>query len=360
MIWIVFLLACACFFAAVFPFVPMAHGFVRAFDFPRIQLALLSAGVLILSVVFLAFETLGRVTIALSATALVIQLSYIVRFTRLWWRRSKAFEGNANDLPIIRLLVSNVKMGNRRYGLLQDLIRRQSPDIGLFMEVDSDWVAAIDEVTTDYPHKLSCPQDTSYGLHLVSRFAFQSAEIKFLLNDDVPSFDIDMLHDDGTTFRLIAIHPEPPVLDEDTVGRDAEIAVVGEEVRDYEKPLIVTGDLNDVAWSRTTRRFLRISHLLDPREGRGLFNTFDARYLFLRWPLDHIFHSPHFQLVAMERMPFVGSDHFPMFYGLALTEQQTGYRQTGQASKEDLNEADDVIKKEKRRDDDPVGTDWEN
>ena len=62
----------------------------------------------------------------------------------------------------------------------------------------------------------------------------------------------------------------------------------------------------------------------------------------------------------MERLPFVGSDHFPMFYSLALTEQETGRRPTDTASKEDLNEADNVIEKEKCRDEDPVGTDWEN
>ncbi len=89
--------------------------------------------------------------------------------------------------------------------------------------------------------------------------------------------------------------------------------IVGDQIKDLDESCIVMGDLNDVAWSRTTRLFQRISGLLDPRVGRHYINTFHADYPLLRWSLDHVFHSTDFALVDMQRLAHIGSDHFPIY-----------------------------------------------
>ena len=67
---------------------------------------------------------------------------------------------------------------------------------------------------------------------------------------------------------------------------------------------------------------LMTAHVLmgnrDPRCGRGMFNTFHADYPFMRFPLDHVFHSAALALVAMRRLPHIGSDHFPILVELQL------------------------------------------
>jgi endonuclease/exonuclease/phosphatase (EEP) superfamily protein YafD len=98
--------------------------------------------------------------------------------------------------------------------------------------------------------------------------------------------------------------------------------LVGKEAKKSKLPVIVAGDLNDVAWSYTTELFLKVSCLLDPRRGRGFYSTFNSKYLLFRWPLDHVFCSRHFSLVELTRLPNVGSDHFPMFISIQLTEEK--------------------------------------
>ena len=77
-------------------------------------------------------------------------------------------------------------------------------------------------------------------------------------------------------------------------------------------PLIATGDFNDVAWSDTSQSFKHVGQYLDPRIGRGLFASFDAKKPYLRFPIDHFYATEGVAVVSIERLAYVGSDHFPM------------------------------------------------
>jgi hypothetical protein len=80
--------------------------------------------------------------------------------------------------------------------------------------------------------------------------------------------------------------PRPPVPPTPSYGRDAELVLIGREIDGASRPAVVAGDLNDVAWSSTTTLFQKISGTLDPRVGRGLYNSFHAKSPLLRFPLD--------------------------------------------------------------------------
>jgi endonuclease/exonuclease/phosphatase (EEP) superfamily protein YafD len=151
-------------------------------------------------------------------------------------------------------------------------------------------------------------------------------QVRFLVEDDVPSIYTGALLPSGDAVWLYGVHPRPPAPGESTrsTERDAELMVVAKELHGQDRPSIVVGDLNDVAWSRTNDLFQKISRLLDPRVGRGFYSTFNANWPFIRFPLDHAFVSRHFRLAAFEVLPHMGSDHFPVFARLTLSPQTSG------------------------------------
>lgn len=94
--------------------------------------------------------------------------------------------------------------------------------------------------------------------------------------------------------------------------------------------------MNDVAWSSTLRLFGKISGLLDPRVGQGMYNTFHVGIPLLCWPLDHLFHSSHFTIKNIKRLPFICLDHFSLFTQFVFRPQQMS-RQEGVASSDEDN-----------------------
>ncbi len=142
--------------------------------------------------------------------------------------------------------------------------------------------------------------------------------------------------DSGESINFYCLHPRPPVPTESERSneRDAELMLVGRMINKSDVPTIVAGDLNDVAWSRTTELFQKVSGLLDPRIGRGLYSSFHADYPVIRFPVDHVFHSNHFRLAELKRLPNIGSDHFPIY--IALT-----YEKTAELTQEELVATDE-------------------
>lgn len=335
---------------------PIAHGLSRMAEVPRQQLAI--AATLYGAMAFVALDGVdGLFALSMALVVLCVQVGWILRFTPVWPQQAVAVE-NVDRETSVRFLVLNVKLSNRDYQRTIDLVRSYDPDVMVLVEVDDAWVNALATELGAWSHQLLEPLDTGYGLALYSRLHVRESSVRNLVLDGVPSLWAVVELRDGMPFRLVAAHPEPPVPYADSVGRDAELGRVAEEVAQDSIPCIVTGDLNDVGWSRTTRRFQRMSGLVDPRVGRGLFNTFHTATRLARWPLDHLFHDPGFGLVSMGRLPDVGSDHFPMGFHLQWTGDNEA-RIPEPAREEDVVMVEELVQIEAERDRAPVGEDWE-
>ncbi len=321
--------------ATLLPLSRIPAWWVRGLDFPRLQLAVLAA-ILLLAGLLLGWRygfALPLITgLALCLGAIFFHAWWILPYTRLWPLEVLAADGIK---PCLRLLTANVLTPNRQAQRFLELVHANAPDIVITLESDAWWQGQLDTLERDYPFSVKVPQDNLYGMHLYSRLPLAETEVAYLVEQEVPSIHTSVELSDSVRLRLHVLHPAPPspTENDESTERDAELVVVAQSVAKETGPVVVTGDLNDVAWSTTTRLFRKISGLLDPRVGRGMFNTFHAGYPLLRWPLDHLFHSDHFTVSELRRLPAFGSDHFALVVELCY--------QPGRADAQEGLEVDD-------------------
>lgn len=326
------------------PFIRHDFWIFRVFEYPRLQKLTLNAVLLALNLWFLPTDLLQKIALA----GLAINFSYIIYlispFTFLGKKQiiSSLKQYNANN---ICLLIANVYQDNRQSEDYLKLIKKCDPDVLLMVETNHWWQQQIDVIGNTYTYQLKIPLENTYGMLLYSKFETRDGKINFLVEEDIPSMELEVKLPSGQWVKLYCLHPKPPVPQENprSTERDKEILMVAERAKHCKLPVIVMGDLNDVAWSYTTELFGKVSGLLDPRRGRGFFNSFNAKYFFLRFPLDHIFCSSDFSLSGIKRMNSCGSDHFPMCLNLQYDPQAEESNNQPVAEQSDLEQANEKI-----------------
>ncbi|AQG78576.1 endonuclease/exonuclease/phosphatase family protein [Spirosoma montaniterrae] len=334
--------------------VRLDYWWIRIWDFPHTQLTALTTAGLLGWLLFVSDFSWPAVLIPVGLlVAMIYQGWLIYPYTPLHKKQvrriSRRVAKDEVEPNTIRLMTANVYMENTRTPDVQALIARYQPDVVLLLETNLTWQKALAPIEDEYPYRVSCPLENTYGMLLYSRLPIQHHEIRFMVQDDIPSFYVQMTLPSGQLVHFYGVHPMPPSPTEHyrSTERDAELLLVGKEARRRDEPIIVAGDLNDVAWSHTTRLFQRVSGLFDPRIGRGLYSTFHAHYFFLRWPLDHVFVSHHFQLQRLRRLPNCGSDHFPILVSLVYRPTRAQKETIPQPEHDDLHEAKDIIERAK-------------
>lgn len=333
------------------PLLRIEKWWIRGLDFPRLQLSIVTFTLFCIELFTLPLSSLNSwLLIIPTLSCFFYQTCWIYPYTKLAKPEVKTSLKKQSDAikSSISIITANVLMTNRNARQLLNLVKQYDPDILVTLETNKWWESHLDSLSETYTYNMKCPLENLYGMHVYSRIPLSNCEVKYLIEDKVPSMHAKATLESGDEVRLHFLHPAPPspTENEESAERDAELVVVAKDIAescDSEQPVIVTGDMNDVAWSRTTRLFRKLSGLLDPRIGRGMFNTFHAKYWFMRWPLDHLFHSDHFTLDSITRLPSFGSDHFALYTQLSLEPKEAPNQSGINKEEEDEELAQDKI-----------------
>jgi endonuclease/exonuclease/phosphatase (EEP) superfamily protein YafD len=371
--WVAVLFGLLFVIATILSETSLPHWLARMWDFPRLQIIVLA---LLIAAIYPLLERRSGmdwydwlVPAAMLGVA-CRQAAWVwpyagSRVTDIRVRdKAEDLDSDADD-DVIRLLISNVLEENDAYDLWRGVIGQETADIVACAETTQQWVDEIHQLLAEtHPHTVHVPQDNYYGMAVWSRLPISDVTVENVVQDDVPSIHMTVELANGRPIRVHVLHPRPPAPQEDdsSSARDAELTVMArriERAREEDPkqepdalPTIVCGDMNDVAWSRTTDLFLRVGGLLDPRRGRGLFNTFHAEHWWVRFPLDHFFVDRRFRLVEMRRLDYVGSDHFPVYLAVALEPEAEQDQPRHDVDEDDREEAGELIEQQKEREDD--------
>lgn len=328
------------------PFIAVDYWWIRVFDFPHIQLTLLTLIAFLVYFIRFDFKNVkDYLFISIVGACLVFQFLKIYPYTFLNDLEIK--ESSASNTNSLKIYTSNVLQKNEKKNLLIADLKKVDPDVVLLTETDQKWIDEVSDFFANDYQKQVVPIDNTYGMALYSKLDLVDIETKFLVSDSIPSIHGKLRLKDGNLIQFYAIHPTPPVPQENdmSTNRDAEMMMIAKMSLERELPTLVLGDFNDVAWSETSQLFKNVSTLLDARLGRGFFNTYSADSYILKWPLDHIFVSEEFRVKNIEVRGDVNSDHYPLHIELTFEPELAKEQKPEKPTKNELERANTQIKK---------------
>lgn len=329
------------------PLIAADFWWIRIFDYLHIQLTLLTLTAI--AAYLIKFNIKWKEDYIFMGVLLACLTYQVIKIYP--YLPHENFEvGNAsseeNKENQIKFYSANVLQKNTKPKLLIKEIKSQNPDVILFTETDKRWQNDLAKAVASYPYKVEVALDNTYGMLIYSKLKLVNPEIKYLVDDSIPSIHTKIELRSGEEILFLAIHPTPPMPQHNpsSSDRDAEMMMIAKKARESDIPVIVAGDFNDVGWSSTTSLFQKVGGLLDTRVGRGFYNSFDATSYLMRWPLDHYYVTEEFRLVDLGLGSEIDSDHFPYLITLNLEKDKAEEQIPEPAESKQLERAEKQIK----------------
>lgn len=167
---------------------------------------------------------------------------------------------DARPLTEFSLLSFNVLSENARGDDAADFIVETAPDVAVIMEAPGV-EPYFDRLATVLPYRAGCDVSATCDLALFSRTPLIDAQVHPLGDLHRLRFITARTVINGQMVTLAAVHLSKPYFDENAW---VELYQVRRALRDIEGPVIVSGDFNAAAWSRSVADFAEQANLIPP------------------------------------------------------------------------------------------------
>jgi endonuclease/exonuclease/phosphatase (EEP) superfamily protein YafD len=230
----------------------------------------------------------------------------------------------------LRILNANLNIQNQNYSEVLALVRKEKPDIAIFIEINNAWVEQLNSLKDILPNAVVRANPYNLGIAVYSQRPLEKGSITYFGGSKNPSI-VARLNINQQNLTLVATHPPPPQPGGLFQTRNQHLAEISQYIKPLSTPVIIAGDLNITMWSLYYKRFIQETKLKNARQGFGLLPSWPVKtnyppyskipailLRFLSIPIDHCLISPNIQVAKIRTGPNVGSDHRPLITDLVI------------------------------------------
>ena len=223
----------------------------------------------------------------------------------------------------IRILQLNVFTNNKQYERAIALVKKENPDVAVFLEVSEKWDEELKVLQENYPYVFHNQDNRRFGKSIYSKIPLENQNIKLTAKSHNGQERISLITDlkfAEQDISLIVTHPAIPTKKDSFKLRNQELRLLADYVSKLESPVIVVGDFNTSLWSPYYHKFVEKTRLINGRRGFGIQPSWPTDLLIFYIPIDHCFVSSEFQVLNSRIAENVGSDHLPLITDLVIPE----------------------------------------
>lgn len=239
--------------------------------------------------------------VSLLSFAIVMLLLYASSYVH------RAHRVQVDGIPL-RVMSFNVLTGNASHAAVLEEIKRMDPDVLIIIEVNHAWMKALDQLASQYPHRISYPRSDNFGMACLSKYPLAAADQQQLKG--FVAIDAHVAVTEQQRIRVVGVHTPPPMNREYWLR--ARSMVKGLVARIHpDEPTVVCGDFNATPTSAIWQDLMRGEKLTPTGAGRSLAPTWGP-WGFGLLQLDHVFVSGPLVVTGGQLGNFAGSDHRPV------------------------------------------------
>jgi len=255
--------------------------------------------------------------IPLLALSLIVVVAHI-GFVAPELASTRSVSAAAADAPQLRVVTSNVWVGNNRVRDLFDEVTATDPDLVTFHELD----ASHSNVLRAHPLLTLLPNvhANQHGTVILSRYPILERRTVTIDGRAAPDATIDV---DGRSLRVMSVHPSTPLGNHRSW--DQALADLTESVAEAPEPLLVLGDFNSTMQHQPFRELLERGNLRDGHneQGSGWGGTWPTNrpavnLLGVPLRIDHILANDGAEFISFDHISNTGSDHRGLVADIAV------------------------------------------